>query len=188
MSEAEDIKAKKKEYPRNYHRRKYNADPEYREKAISRMNSYMNRRKDDPVTIIKHSRNQYEQLCEKDPQEAKRLLAEMESEEGEDFRELMLDGIPEKKGILKEDVPEVLRVIEMESKQRCPECGGKLSVVETFFPSVSEPNWEFILECESMDCVCGSVKVITTISGTVIEKEECTGKNGYQEYIKLPLE
>ena len=107
-----EVRARARAYVKQYNNRpevkarenarmkeRYHSDPVYRQKVLTKNRE----RQKAPLTIIRDSRRQYEQLCEKDPKEAENLLKDMESEEGKDFRELMLDGIPEKKGIIKSE-------------------------------------------------------------------------------------
>lgn len=94
-----EVKARLNEYQKI----RYHTNPVAREKMKAYVADYCKRKIRDPQMVIKDARRQYEQLCEKDPKEAESILKEMESEEGQDFRELMLDGIPEKKGIIKRD-------------------------------------------------------------------------------------
>ena len=71
-----------------------------KESHKKRMRKYSKKTRTDPNTIIRDCQRQYAQVCEKDPEEAKNLLAEMESEEGKEFRDMVLDGIPEKMKIV----------------------------------------------------------------------------------------
>ena len=82
-----------KERRKAYYRRYRETHPELRQKARESSRRYYY----NPIPIIRDSRRQFEQLCEKDENEARLLVEEMESEEGKNFRELLLNGIPEKK-------------------------------------------------------------------------------------------
>jgi hypothetical protein len=46
--------------------------------------------------VVHDAREQFSQLAEVNPVEAEKILSEIEGEEGPGFREVLLDGIPEK--------------------------------------------------------------------------------------------
>lgn len=85
-----EVKKRRKEYYEQ-NKERHNKD----------MRKYSKKTRTDPDTIIRDCQRQYTQVCEKDPKEAKNLLAEMESEEGKEFRDMVLDGIPEKMKVVK---------------------------------------------------------------------------------------
>ena len=82
-----------------YARKRWRDDPEFRARHLAYISARGKQSRRDPELVIADSRRQFESLCEKDENEAKRLLAELEDEEGSRFRKLLLDGIPERKGL-----------------------------------------------------------------------------------------
>lgn len=73
-------------------------DPKAHKNVKEPRNAY-NQCENAYARTIKDACDQYEKLCEKDRGKAKKLLIEIEEAEGKEFREILLDGIPEKKGV-----------------------------------------------------------------------------------------
>ena len=108
-----EVKAQIRESSRKYHEKRYKTDPDYRKQCIEKASAYVTERyHNDPeyrakvlarnrayresyYDILK-SRRHFKELVEINPDKAKQILSEIEAEEGPAFRELLLDGIPEK--------------------------------------------------------------------------------------------
>jgi len=67
---------------------------ENRERALAYQKTY--RESHPGLDDIKKARKDFKELASVNPEEAKVILSQIEGEEGPKFRELLLDGIPEK--------------------------------------------------------------------------------------------
>jgi len=79
---------------------------------------------------------------------------------------------------------------QITSRYRCPYCLEELSCDE-FEGSEWRPETQdfdgkldFHLVCNDIDCKMGRIVVTTDSEGKFIGAQECTGRNGYQQYIQ----
>ena len=79
---------------------------------------------------------------------------------------------------------------QITSRYRCPYCLEELSCDE-FEGSEWRPETQdfdgkldFHLVCNDIDCKMGTIVVTTDSEGKFISAQECTGRNGYQQYIQ----
>lgn len=79
-----EIKERERAYARAYHQ-------SHRDEHLAKMRAYNQTHYD-----IWKARKQFEELAEVNPNEAEKILSQIEGEEGPAFRELLLDGIPER--------------------------------------------------------------------------------------------
>lgn len=81
-----DVKARRRTYTKAYMQR-----PEVK----ARFNAYLR-----ATYEIRDSHYQFRKLIEVNPKRAKELLNEIEQKEGHEFRKMLLDGVPEKTGLI----------------------------------------------------------------------------------------